>query len=408
MPNMSTPRKRKYITKAAPCTAYSSKSAIAKAGKCYLVEGYTDVISLHQAGVENVVASSGTSLTTDQIRLIHRFSPKVTVLYDGDAAGIKASLRGIDMLFEEGMEVRTVLLPDGEDPDSFARSHTKEEILAFLDEHETDFIGFKYRILSEGTDKDPIKRSEMIRDIIRTISVIPDRIARSIYIEECASLLQMRQDILYQEVSTQRRKRIESGEYQKRIMEDTPQKSGEQVREYGGSQAGTPDISVMDVPEKELLYYILKFGERIMTFEDEYTYGSGTPVMRITVSQYISAQLEDDGLDFSNPLYRKIFMMYTEERDRIMKAEPDTDSGTLQEKILRHLVNSTEADVPKTVIDITADGYKINVKEYLRSMIPEENVIGRTVPRAVLVFKLKYTESMCRSLSEAIGRASFM
>ncbi|HIT48891.1 MAG TPA: DNA primase [Candidatus Coprenecus stercoripullorum] len=384
---------------------FFAKSAIAKAGKCYLVEGYTDVISLHQAGVENVVASSGTSLTTDQIRLIHRFSPKVTVLYDGDAAGIKASLRGIDMLFEEGMEVRTVLLPDGEDPDSFARSHTKEEILAFLDEHETDFIGFKYRILSEGTDKDPIKRSEMIRDIIRTISVIPDRIARSIYIEECASLLQMRQDILYQEVSTQRRKRIESGEYQKRIMEDTPQKSGEQVREYGGSQAGTPDISVMDVPEKELLYYILKFGERIMTFEDEYTYGSGTPVMRITVSQYISAQLEDDGLDFSNPLYRKVFMMYTEERDRIMKAEPGTDSGTLQEKILRHLVNSTEADVPKTVIDITADGYKINVKEYLRSMIPEENVIGRTVPRAVLVFKLKYTESMCRSLSEAIGKA---
>jgi len=157
---------------------YWAKSAIAKAGKCYLVEGYTDVLSMHQSGIENVVSSSGTALTLDQIRLIRRFTTDITVLYDGDQAGIKAALRGIDLLLEEGFRIKVVLLPDGEDPDSFARSHSSSELQSFLDEHETDFIHFKIDLFREEMARDPLRRAELITDIMGSIALIPDSLPR--------------------------------------------------------------------------------------------------------------------------------------------------------------------------------------------------------------------------------------
>ena len=163
-----------------------------KQDRCFLVEGYTDVISMHQSGIENVVASSGTALTPGQIRMIHRFTNNMTVLYDGDAAGIKASIRGIDMLLEEGMNIKVCLLPDGDDPDSFARKHNSTEFQAFIAEHETDFIRFKTNLLLEDAGKDPIKRAELIGNLVQSISVIPEAIVRDVYIKECAQLLQDR------------------------------------------------------------------------------------------------------------------------------------------------------------------------------------------------------------------------
>lgn len=175
---------------------YFAKQAIIRQDRCFLVEGYTDVISMHQSGIENVVASSGTALTSDQIRLIHRFTNNITVLYDGDGAGIKASIRGIDMLLEEGMNIKVCLLPDGEDPDSFARKHNATEYQAYINNNEVDFIRFKTNLLMEEAGKDPIKRAELISSIVRSISVIPDSIVRSVYIRECSQLLKMEEKIL--------------------------------------------------------------------------------------------------------------------------------------------------------------------------------------------------------------------
>ncbi|MBP5689086.1 MAG: DNA primase, partial [Muribaculaceae bacterium] len=179
---------------------FQSKRAIAKEDKCFLVEGYTDVISMHQAGIENVVASSGTSLTEGQIRAIHRFTKNVTVLYDGDPAGIKASLRGIDMLLAEGLNIKVLLLPEGEDPDSFARTHSATELKQYIAENETDFISFKTKILLEGTERDPIKRASVIGDVVKSISVIPDAISRSVYAKECSVQLGISEDVLLREI----------------------------------------------------------------------------------------------------------------------------------------------------------------------------------------------------------------
>ena len=180
---------------------YFAKQAIVRDDRCFLVEGYTDVISMHQSGIENVVASSGTSLTQGQIRLIHRFTNNITVLYDGDGAGIKASIRGIDMLLEEGMNIKVVLLPDGEDPDSFARKHNATDYKAYINSHEVDFIRFKTNLLLEEVGNDPIRRAGLIGDIVRSISVIPENIVRSVYIHECSQLLQVEEKLLVQEVN---------------------------------------------------------------------------------------------------------------------------------------------------------------------------------------------------------------
>ena len=183
---------------------YFAKQAIVKQDRCFLVEGYTDVISMHQSGIENVVASSGTALTPGQIRLIHRFTNNMTVLYDGDAAGIKASIRGIDMLLEEGMNIKVCLLPDGDDPDSFARKHNSTEFQQFIQEHETDFIRFKTNLLLEDAGKDPIKRAELIGNLVQSISVIPEAIVRDVYIKECAQLLRVEDKLLVSEVAKRR------------------------------------------------------------------------------------------------------------------------------------------------------------------------------------------------------------
>ena len=406
---------------------YFAKSAIAREQKCYLVEGYTDVISMHQAGIENVTASSGTSLTTDQIRLIKRFTNNVTVLYDGDAAGIKASLRGINMLLEEGMIIKVVLLPDGEDPDSFARSHTRQEILDFLSKHETDFIEFKYDLLSSTIERDPIRKAELIRDIIDTIAVIPDQIARSVYIEQCAQRLGMKEDVLFAEVARVRRKRIESGQFEQRRREEAetraraaaaavaePSSEAETGVPGGTASAVVDDVALKPVPllepaERELLYYLLKFGEYSLSFAENQVYGAEAPVLRITVAEYISAQLQDDDLTLQNPLYRRIYDLYFTYRAQLLEedgSEAAVQPEVLQERLMRRFVNSEDPQVTTTVLDITVVKYEINVKEYLRSQIPERNTIDINVPKAVLVYKLKYVEHTCSQLMESLGHSS--
>src|SRR5450759_4948825 len=186
---------------------YQARKTITQEDKCYLVEGYTDVLSLHEANVENVVASSGTSLTQEQVRLIKRFTQNITILYDGDAAGIKASLRGIDLVLEEGMNVKIVLIPDNEDPDSYSKKLSNEDFLKFLKENETDFIRFKTQLLLSEASNDPVKRADLIRDVVKSIAVIPEAITRTVYIKECSTVLEVSEPILYHEVNKLRQQK---------------------------------------------------------------------------------------------------------------------------------------------------------------------------------------------------------
>lgn len=312
---------------------YFAKQAIVKQDRCFLVEGYTDVISMHQSGIENVVASSGTALTPGQIRMIHRFTNNMTVLYDGDAAGIKASIRGIDMLLEEGMNIKVCLLPDGDDPDSFARKHNSTEFQAFIAEHETDFIRFKTHLLLEDAGKDPIKRAELIGSLVQSISVIPEAIVRDVYIKECAQLLHVEDKLLVAEVAkrreTQAEKRAEQAERERRSiaartetaqtvppqgMQASPESVPPATDEVPMPQPEATDTYSSFIPqeikegqefykfERLILQTVVRYGERIMcNLTDEE--GNEIPV---TVIEYVMNDLKEDDLAFHNPLHRQI------------------------------------------------------------------------------------------------------
>lgn len=322
---------------------YFAKQAIVKQDRCFLVEGYTDVISMHQSGVENVVASSGTALTPGQIKLIHRFTNNMTILYDGDSAGIKASLRGIDMLLEEGMNIKVCLLPDGEDPDSFARKHNATEFQEFIKEHETDFIRFKTNLLMEDAGKDPIKRAELIGSLVQSISIIPEAIVRDVYIKECAQLLHVEDRLLVSEVAKRREKQAiskaeqaerERQRAQRQLQAEQEANAGEQPlpppptefglanpddtlppppigdEETSNEQPTPPPPSYLPPSEKvsndilklerQLLQMIVRYGEQVLLLNEE---EGGKAV---TVIDYIGQELKDDELDFSSNLHQQM------------------------------------------------------------------------------------------------------
>jgi DNA primase len=368
---------------------FQSKSAISKLQNCYLVEGYTDVISLHQAGIENVVASSGTSLTTNQIRLIKRFTQNVTVLYDGDEAGIKASLRGIDMLLEEGLKVKVLLFPEGEDPDSFARKKEHEELKKFLEESAEDFISFKTKLLSSSSKNSPIERSRLIADIVASIAVIPDAISRAVYTEECANSLSISEDILIGEVNKLRKKRQYSAYTASR---ETP---GEEL----GMPAYTPSLETgeklpgfitdtyYEPAEKELLYYLIKFGEEPLYGKD-----SDTP-STVTVSEFILAELQNDELDLQNLLYKKIFDEYYKVKE------------LSQEEIQRHFLNHQDSEIVKVVLDLLHQEHSLTIKMFIESVTPEQQTLSLIVPKSILIYKARITAKAYRNTLEELEKA---
>ncbi len=253
----NSPESTVYVKNRELYGLFHSKRAIVKEDKCFLVEGYTDVISMHQAGIENVVASSGTSLTEGQIRAIHRFTNNVTVLYDGDSAGIKASLRGINMLLAEGLNIKVLLLPEGEDPDSFARTHSASEMKQYIADNETDFISFKTKILLEGTERDPIKRATVIGDVVKSISVIPDAIARSVYAKECSIQLGISEDVLLREIKKNITRNQEEA-YKRREREKNREARRQALHPDGNNELppadfvpGTPPPLVVEPPTSE-------------------------------------------------------------------------------------------------------------------------------------------------------------
>jgi len=282
---------------------FQAKQTIAREDLCYLVEGQMDVISMHQAGIENVVASGGTALTKPQIQLIHRFTNNIIVLYDGDAAGIHAALRGIDMFLEEGFNVRVVLLPDGEDPDSFAQSHNASDFIEYIKAHQTDFIRFKSALLYQEAGEDPIKKSALVKDIVTSIAQIPDIITRQIYIRDCADRLGLREQILAREVAKLRREKIDEN-VKKQQQEQVAQEMSEAVQQpviTASQQTPTQQMrsaSTLDENFRNLLKLIIRSGEMPLYQQED---GSS-----ISVGQYIIDQLQTDNIEPPLLIYKQI------------------------------------------------------------------------------------------------------
>lgn len=396
---INSPESEVYVKNKVLYGIYEAKGAIAREKKCYLVEGYTDVISFHQAGIENVVASSGTSLTTGQIQLIKRFTNNVTVLYDGDWAGIKASLRGIDMLLEEGLEIKVALFPDGEDPDSYARSHTKEELKEFLDNNEEDFIAFKHKVLNQEVSKDPLQRAKLIGEVVNSIAIIPDAITRSVYIEETSARLRISQELLAQEVAKIRHKK-QSDTFYRQQREQEREERLKGITDFGqGTKqptAGKVPTFVIDTyceeAEKEILYYLLKFGNYPIHLEEEFAYGA-TQIEEQNVAQYILSQLQNDDLELQNLIYKEIFDEYYTLKEHE------------QERILRYFVNHPKPEVAKFVANLIAQPYMLTIQQFSKTLIPERNVLGCYVPKAILIYKAKITTQAAMNLTEQLGKA---
>jgi len=389
---------------------FQAKNSIAKADKCILVEGYADVISMHQAGVTNVVASSGTSLTVEQIRLIKRFTDKITIIYDGDAAGIKAALRGIDLVLEEGLSVKVVLLPPEDDPDSYAKSHSLIEIQEYIEENEKDFISFKSELLLKETERDPVRRSQVIRDIVQSVAVVPDPILRNVYVEMMAEKFEMKPDSILASIAEFRRKK-RALERSRRRFDSAPQPEPEEFipEDLPDAEAPTRPAQVdryalkdgyLAVPERELTYYLVKFGEYPMYFEDDMYYGAEQHE-EMTVSQYIRDALADDDLVFVNDLYRTIFERYY----AYLATLPREESEVMQQRIIRFFTAGDDPAVARAVLDLILEEHPLTVRTYEESITPEEQALGRTVPKSVLLYKLRITDQQCTATAREITLA---
>lgn len=285
---------------------YFAKGAIVRKGRCYLVEGYTDVISMHQSGIENVVASSGTSLTAGQIRLIHRFTDNITVLYDGDAAGIKASLRGIDMLLAEGMNVSVLLLPDGDDPDSFARKHTAADYQSYIDSHQVDFLRFKADLLLRDAAGDPIRRAEVVQSVVQSISVIPRAVVRQMYIQECAALLDVSEALLSSEVARLMAE-TKSGSVERTAVTSAPDVAAETTNDpaaEGPHHAGVDAVEPLSAECRLLVQTLIRYADLPMPGYADKSGDANEPSTdsAVTVAAYIAGELAADGLTLGHPL----------------------------------------------------------------------------------------------------------
>jgi DNA primase len=364
---------------------YHAKNAITRNDKCFLVEGYTDVLSFHQAGIENVVASSGTSLTTEQIRLIKRFTPNITVIYDGDPAGIKASLRGIDMILEEGVNVRVVPLPDGEDPDSFARSMNSSDLIDYISKNETDFIRFKTNLLLKDTENDPVSRAKLINDIVKTISVIPDEITRSVYIRECGLMLEVSENILYSEVRKIKYKVSEDQSEKEKREEIRSRQVSEKLKTIP-----LPAKNPCDIEEKALLRALIRFHQHTL-FEIENEESGETELIK--VGKYIIGEIENDGLTSPDPVIRTIFEEFSNHVDEEF-FNPE-----------RHFVQHENPEVCSLVSGLLVDKYPESViwKKKGAFVENEEEILYLIVPRLVEEYKLRHVKLLINELMRQIG-----
>ena len=371
---------------------YFAKSEISKQDKCYLMEGYLDVLSMHQAGILNCVASSGTSLTEEQIRIIKRFTENITIVYDGDSAGLHAAIRAIGMILKEGMNPRVVFLPDGDDPDSYARKHTLEEIRAFFEEHEQDGIAFKTDLLLSEAGGDPLKKANLINEIADTVADIPDAIKRQVYVDTVARQFGIEADIIQERV----RKTREANAPQFRKEGSLP--SANNKADAPGREPSSEEVPsralmrsedrILEPSERELLGFILRHGCSPLQFETDSEFYD--PEGNQTVAEFIDAALSADHIRFCNPAYDATYQAYFALYDQ----------GMEQEEILRNLLNGENRAVAEVVASLSTDKYELTVHNFSDALTTTDSWLVNFVPRAILV----YHDKRLSARQDAINR----
>ena len=359
-----------------------AKKAIIEKDNCILVEGYTDVISMHQSGVENVISSSGTSLTTEQIKLIKRFTQNITVMYDGDAAGIKAIMRGIDMIIPEGINVKIIKLPEGEDPDSFAQKTPQTELFKFIDNNAEDFIKFKTKLLLNDVKNDPVSRANAISDIVKSISLIPDNITRTIYIKQCSKDLNLSEEVIFTEV---RKKILSRIKMQKPLSENiAPQRIEKETPEI----PDYVDNVFLENYEKEIIYYLIKFGN------EKIKINNNDKIKEINVAEFIINEIINNNLEFKNTYYKQIF----EEVFNLIKQNIEVN--------LNHFTLHGNIDISSNAINITSNPYelsKIHEKKGQKS-VPENYLLSEKVTKAVVTYKTEVIVSAINKITQEISK----
>lgn len=356
---------------------FFAKKSIVQRDNCFLVEGYTDVISLHQAGVENVVASSGTSLTTEQIRLIGRYTKNVTVLYDGDAAGIKASLRGIDLILEEGLNVKVVLFPDGDDPDSYSRKHSHSELVDFIASNAKDFVVFKTGLLLEEVKNDPVRKAGLIRDVVETIAKIPDQIIRSVYIKQCASMMDIQENILILEMNKMRRQQLKK---------EMPANDAEELMpELLIPHRQENEELTTEIQERNIIRLLFNFANNEMHFHEEIEHPDRpghkeTLHTVVKVSRFIVDEIINDELVFENPLYNRVLKTYSQLVNEQETIDP------------QQFLNSEDTELSSLAVELLSPKYFLsdNWEAMHKIIVPmEESLLKDAVEKAVFHLKNK-------------------
>ncbi|MCK9204350.1 MAG: DNA primase [Bacteroidales bacterium] len=367
---------------------YFAKNAIISKDNCFLVEGYTDVISLHQAGIENVVASSGTSLTHEQIIMIRRYTANITILYDGDTAGIKASFRGIDMIVEQGMNVKIVLFPDGEDPDSFTRKNHPDEVVSFISHNSANFILFKTKLLLDETQNDPIKKAALIKEIVLTIALIPDGITRSLYVRECSSLMTISEQVLMNELNKKLRDRFQKNASLPETESILP------PRDQIYSDPVPPlDPNSSEYQEREIIRMMLLYGQDIIRINKSPGDPEEIPVL---IADFVVHEILSDGLGFENILYKKIF------QDYIKGNENDALPG--RDWFLSH----PDPEISQTAVNLVFSPYELS-QNWLKNNIQvetEESRLKMNIERVILSFKSKKIDKMIADVQQKLVKAT--
>lgn len=407
---VNSPETEIYVKSRSLYGIYFAKSEISRKDRCILVEGYLDVLSMHQLGMTNVVASSGTSLTVEQIRLIHKFTDNVTIIYDGDGAGIHAALRGIGLVLKEGMNVKVVLLPDGQDPDDFAKSHTLEEVQDYIARNERDFISFKTDLLLDEAGNDPLKRAELINDIADTVALIPDAVKRAVYVRTCADKFEIDERILVERINRTRTDMIIADKKQadrERQREasrnaaapegqsDVPPPAADDYVDYGNPvyiplEPVAADGIVLNSPslapcEKELLGFILEDGCTMLKFDRDSRYYD--PDETVNVAEFIDSALSEDS--FVNKSFAKVydeyFRMY--------------DEGLEQRQIQARLLNSQDQEIAAVAKELLIEKYQITVKAFENSLTTNDTRLVIFVPKSLMTYQCKKVEAKVNELA---------
>ena len=404
MKYVNSPETEIYVKSNSLYGLYFAKNEISRQDKCYLVEGYLDVLSMHQLGITNVVASSGTSLTVPQIRLIKKFTDNITIMYDGDSAGIRAALRGIGLILKEGMNVKVVLIPDGEDPDSYAKSHTLQEVRNFIESGERDFIGFKIDLLLEEAGNDPLKRAELINDIADTIALIPDAVKRTVYVQSSGERLKINQDVLFRRVAATRTKVLEddlkavnreNAKIENRASHEETINRQPYDDDKSSSISYNIDNELLAPSERELLWFILNNGLDYMEFETDSNFYDAENT--VTVADFIDSAISADNHQFENSIFRKVYQAYY----NLYYA----DASIVQQDIVRSLMDGQDREIASLVSELTQEKYMLTVKNFKDSMTAVSTQLVKNIPRTILVYQSRRIQSELKELQEKLERA---